>query len=466
MQRFAGSKSSKFEWLFCVLAYAGMMGLGFFGLYDADRHSPHPGYFGVCLASIGLFGVIGAGAIAYFLIVHTVYEADDAELIQRGAFGRIRRMRWRDIAQMNERSGIHDSSITLTDNGGEKMRIQLSLLEESGAGLRALIIDRLQALRDRQADDFAAQERTLGVAPRGSTLLLATIGFLLLIIAAGIHHFAYEPTVIPICIMLAVLGLAFLLLTGLIATKSVTFSRQEVRERWLWSEKRLRLHDVESIFVHMPVSDTGSYETITLCGSGRRLQFGSTMPDYPLLRDSLLRSVPSEAIRSGERNRIGFDAKQNRIMLTILSVCCVYLVGAGIWFLCGAITKFNRIDRLAKQGVFTTARVTGDDCGCSDGYLKEVKYAFTVNGKPYTGDNTLSFSGARIRMGDRVEVCYLPANPAENRLRVLLDWRYMLLPLIAMVAACFASPLIIPAYFRTKKRMDRQKARAASGVAE
>src|SRR4051812_41429854 len=107
MQRFAGSKSSKAEWVVCVVLYAAMVGLGVFGLYDAWKHHSPPTYYAVSLLAITLSGGMGALSIPYLLKTFAVYEADDAELIQRGVLG-IKHMRWRDIAQLNERSGIHD----------------------------------------------------------------------------------------------------------------------------------------------------------------------------------------------------------------------------------------------------------------------------------------------------------------------------------------------------------------------
>src|SRR4051794_9457936 len=137
MQRFVGSKSSKAEWILSVVVYGIMVGSGFFGLYDAWKHHSPPTYYATLIFAIILCGVMAVFSVPYVLKTFAVYEVDAAELIQREVF-RSRRMRWRDVAKVRERAGMHESSITLTDNGGEQMTISLNLLEHRGDGLRAL----------------------------------------------------------------------------------------------------------------------------------------------------------------------------------------------------------------------------------------------------------------------------------------------------------------------------------------
>jgi hypothetical protein len=417
-------------------------------------------YYGMALACIVLFGGMGIGSAYLFLQTLTVYEADDAEIIERSVFG-MRRMRWRDVSQLNEGSGTNDSEIVLADNGGQKLTIRFRNLEKFGEGLRALILERLEALRARQTEDFGAHERTLAVAPHRMLLLFVCIGCVLLAAFFAVYFLAHDPTLrIPFG-ALGVCGAVMLLLTACIRMRRITFSRQEVRESWIWSEKRLPLHQVESVFLYQTSTQNGSFEMITLRGNGKRMQFASTMPDYPLLRAVLLKNVPPEAIQNGESDRVAYERLQNRVVLGILAVGCVYFVGMGISLLSSGVQKIERIERLAKQGVYTTARVTGKDCGCGNTYLKEVTYAFTVNGKTYTGDNLLSYSWARIRTNDTVPVCYLPQDPAENRLKALMDWHYLLLPLCVMLSLCFATPFLAYYLWKKKRRQRASKLPAA-----
>jgi hypothetical protein len=291
MRRYTATKSKQAQWLFMVLMYAVMVGVSFVALWITWKFDPKPLHYGIALGSIALFGFMGVGSVYFYLLTLAVYEADDTEIIQRSVFG-MRRMRWRDVTQLKEGSGTRDSVVTLTDSGDQKLSIQLTTMGDTGEELRVFIVARLEALRARQTDDFAAQEQTLGTTPRG-----------------------------------------------------------------------------------MRLGDGRSFETITLRGDGKRMQYASTMADYPLLRATLLRNVPPEAIQHGERDRISYGRLQNRIVLIVLSVCCTYLVGMGIWFLYGSIKKIERIERLAKNGVYTMARVTGDDCGCSSGYLNDASLA-------------------------------------------------------------------------------------------
>ena len=94
--------------------------MGCYALYDALKHHSQPGTYGVALACIALFGLMGSGSISYLIATFTIYEADDSQIIQRSLF-HIRRMQWRDVVKLNEGSGTADSSMTLTDNGGQKL---------------------------------------------------------------------------------------------------------------------------------------------------------------------------------------------------------------------------------------------------------------------------------------------------------------------------------------------------------
>jgi hypothetical protein len=263
-------------------------------------------------------------------------------------------------------------------------------------------------------------------------------------------------------------GLLLCLFAAHFATKRITFSGQEIRVRGLLGEKRLFLHQVESAFLYQDAGQSNSFETLTVRGNGVKVQFVANMPDYPLLRAAILKSVPPEAIQHGVPERIAYDQRQTREAVTILAVCSSCIVAFAAWGLNQEVAVIHRIERLAKHGVYTSATITGYDNGGDKPYLTDIEYVFTVDrrtftnhtvhGHTITGDNSLYESNAHLRMNDTLPVCYLPEDPDENRLKVLMDWHPLLLPSITMFVPLFATPLMIPGYLWMKKRNERKAA--------
>jgi hypothetical protein len=352
VKRYIGSKAYQAHWLFILVLYAFFIGLGFYFLWDAWKHHPQPMHYGMALIFIALFSTMGGGSVPFFLNTLTSYEVDDTEIVQRRAFG-IRRMRWRDVVQLREGGGARDGGMLLVDNGGQQLGIQFGTLADNGQGLRDTIVARLERLRARQIEEFAAQEQTLDSAPRASASALAVVGIVLILISFAMFLVADDRIRIPAFGMLG-MGLLILVVTGYVLTRRITISAREVRIRQPWGEKRLLLHQVESVFVYQDSAQGNGFETITLCGNGTKMQFVSNMPDYPLLREAILRSVPSEALHHGERDRAGHDRDQTRSAVIILSVCCTMFVGMATY---GLYREVTDIQRLAAHGAIWHSQV-------------------------------------------------------------------------------------------------------------
>lgn len=395
------------------------------------------------VVAVGLFGLMSAAMLPYVLRSFTVYETDDEQLVERSLFA-TRRLRWRDIAEYDEGGGTSVSRITLIDNGGARFSIPFDLLLARGKGLREQIDTRLTPLRKRQADEFAASERTLRRTPLWSAAVLGGVGALFIIGAVCLFVTLHDGSRVGLSLMLGVLGGLLAGLGGYSFGQRLILSKQELRLVSPFGERRIALENVESVFLYETKTKDQTFELMTLTAGGVKTRLTSTMPDYPLVRAAILQNVPPEAIQHGARDREVYDRQQKRTVLWIVSVCSVLLAGIGCWFSVNFYSKVQRIERLARYGVQTTAQVTGRDCGCGSEKLKNVEFRFEANGRTYTGENTLSGWDAAVHMGDRVPIVYLPNHPAENRLQMLMDWRPFALRNALPLILFLTLPLVLP----------------------
>lgn len=95
----------------------------------------------------------------------------------------------------------------------------------------------------------------------------------------------------------------------------------------------------------------------------------------------------------------------------LVSVAVYVFLATVVWFYFGGV-NLPFLQRLAANGVPTEASVTFPDCGNHN----NVRYTFEANGRTFSGGGRPGRDRPcnQLRVGDRLTVWYVPADPSIN----------------------------------------------------
>lgn len=367
----------------------------------------------------GLFA-LGIGVLFLYGTVEafTRVKVDERGVTKQAVYG-TRRMDWAYI--VSEKMGSkHDSSITLIDDAGHRLRLEPGLLRDPDGLLRAVIDEKLAHLQAAEQRQFGAvthtymPERGFGWLWLMLTLMFGGFG------GMGLADAEVRSTALGVSLMVvwfAFFVLPFVLLTLHSFTRRVTVTGGAITDISLLRRRAIALDRIESLMVRDVQNKNGTMNITTVVGGGQKITLTDIMPEYLLIRDFLKERAGLQAEKQGLEALPSHERKINRRVFAIIATFFV-LAGGGAsgYMLQEAGARLAQYALMDTHGTRAQGKVT-KQYRTDDPTRYLITYAYQVNGQGFERTSPVTKSDfAASSVGQAVTVIYVPEQPGLARL--------------------------------------------------
>ena len=373
------------------------------------------GWFG-----LAVFGTMFVGSIAMMAITLRKYELSEHSLRELSPLG-VRTIFWSDIVAIDLGAGKADADATITLRGGSKRSIAFSQLANHAPELREALMMHTEAIREQELRQFDRTGGSVPMSPPSASIFGIGLVGVLMLFTTYVAYTSNVPGAGPLFYVMNGFLLLLLLLFVWALTRRFIWNDEGMGASSLFGKKWFLWSEITSAFDRDIRSKNGQSEIFTIIAGKNKVLLTAGMPDYAAIKQMVMERAGNSSIGAGEAERKKAKESEDKQAVVVMTVCIVLLLGIVGWLAGMSFQKQHTVNLLSAHGVSTIATVTGRECSCGDHLVRDVVYSFQAGGIPYTGEHSLPKGVAPLKIGDRVEVIYLPGNPSLNRLQMLMD---------------------------------------------
>jgi Protein of unknown function (DUF3592) len=367
-----------------------------------------------------VFGAMFAGATGMLVVNLRRYEVTENSLTELSPLG-VRTIFWSDIIAVDLGSGKPDADASLTLRGGRKRNIAFSQLANLAPGLREALMLHTEAIREQERKQFDRSRGAVPFVPSSVSILGIVLVGTLMGFTLYVAHASPASDVGPLFFFMNLFWLALMLLFVWTLTRRFVWSDDGIGTTSLFGKKWMQWSEITSTFERDVQNKSGQTEVLTVTAGKKKVLLTDRMPGYPAVKEMIMERVGSSPRAAGEADRRKASETEDKQIVAVVAVCIVLLLAIVGWLGALGLQKQHTFNTVSTQGVSAVATVTGKECSCGDHLVRDVVYSFQAGGIPYIGEHSLPKGVAPLRVGDRVEVIYLPGNPSINRLQMELE---------------------------------------------